>query len=85
VELLPKRSEQQLKPDHTLDCIGLFCPEPVFQTRQALDRIQKGEVLEVWANDPAAEIDIKSLVKRLQLTILGIEKHDDKLRLLIQK
>ena len=44
-----------LKPDKTLDCIGLFCPEPLFQTREQMDSIKVGEVLEVMADDPAAE------------------------------
>ncbi len=43
------------KPDRKLDCIGLYCPEPVFKTRMELDEMKKGEVLEVVADDPAAE------------------------------
>ena len=73
------------KPNLTLDCIGLFCPEPVFQTRIALDRISKGDILEVWADDPAAEGDIASLVNRLQVRILKIERQDGRIRILIQK
>ena len=73
------------KPDHTLDCTGLFCPEPVFQTRQALDKILKGEILEVWADDPAAEADLASLAKRLHAKILKVEKHKDRIRFLLQK
>ena len=73
------------KPDHTLDCLGLFCPEPVFQTRKALDKILKGETLEVWADDPAAEADLASLAKRLQVKVLKIEKRDGRIRFLLQK
>jgi len=44
-----------------------------------------GEVLEVLADDPAAEEDIKSLVKRTGHEILEISKKGDVLRFLIKK
>jgi len=81
---LPEESKEP-KPDHTLDCLSLFCPEPVFQTRKALDKITKGETLEIWADDPAAESDLASLAKRLQVKVLKIEKQDGKIRFLLQK
>lgn len=73
------------KPDRTLDCIGLYCPEPVFRVRLELDKMAAGEVLEVAANDPAAEEDIKSLVKRVGHEILELKKEKDALRFLIRK
>ena len=81
---MPEESEEP-KPDHKLDFIGLFCPEPVFQTRKALDKIPKGETLEIWADDPAAEADLASLAKRLQIKVLKIEKRDGRIRFLLQK
>ena len=73
------------KPDETLDCIGLYCPEPVFRTRLELDKIAVNEVLEVLADDPAAEADIKSLVKRLGHELLKISKENNILRILYMK
>ena len=81
---MPKTSEEH-KPDHTLDCMGLFCPEPVFQTRQALDKISEGEILEVWADDPATGADLASFAKHLHVKILKIEKREDRIRFLFQK
>lgn len=75
----------QAKPDRTLDALGLFCPEPVFRTRLELDNMNVGEVLEVLADDPAAEEDIKSLVKRLEQQLIAIKKEDSTLRFLIKK
>ncbi len=72
-------------PDKVLDCIGLYCPEPVFRTRLALDEMEAGEVLEVTADDPAAEEDIKRLVSRLGHEILSLESDDDQVRFLIRK
>ena len=72
-------------PDKVLDCIGLYCPEPVFRTRLALDEMEAGEVLEVTADDPAAEEDIKRLVRRLGHEILSLESDDDQVRFVIRK
>lgn len=69
----------------TLDCIGLYCPEPLFQTREQIDTIEPGEVLEVFADDPAAEEDLKRFAKRTGNKVLFFEKKDDVLRFLIEK
>jgi len=50
-----------------------------------LDKIDRGEILEVIADDPAAEEDIKSLVKRLGEELLHIQREGTYLRLLIKK
>ena len=72
-------------PNRKLDCLGLYCPEPVFKTRMELDEMKKGEVLEVLADDPAAEEDIKSLIKNLEQEIVSINKDGNKVRILIKK
>jgi TusA-related sulfurtransferase len=74
-----------LNPDKEVDCIGLFCPEPIFRTRTALDEMEKGEILKVTADDPAAEEDIKRLAKRLGHEVLEITKDGDEVTLYIKK
>ena len=76
---------QDLKPKKTLDCIGVYCPVPVFQTRNLMDILEVGDVLEVLADDPAAEEDIKRLAKRTGYEIIKFEKKKDHLRFLIKK
>ncbi len=75
----------KIKADRKLDCLGLYCPEPVYQTRQELDKLAVGQVLEITADDPAAEEDIKRLVKRLGHQLLGLYKEKEKLLFLIKK
>ena len=75
----------EVNPDRTLDCLGLYCPEPVFRTRMELDNMEIGEILEVLADDPAAEADIRSLVKRLEQEIIDVSKDGDTVRILIRK
>jgi TusA-related sulfurtransferase len=73
------------KPDRTLDCIGLYCPEPVFKTRMELDELRLGETLEVLADDPAAESDIRSLVKNLEQELVSVTKEGNTVRIVIKK
>jgi TusA-related sulfurtransferase len=70
----------------TLDATGLYCPEPLFQTRTHLDdEIDIGEILEVLADDPAAEEDIKRLVKRTGHELISFENKTGVFRFLIKK
>jgi TusA-related sulfurtransferase len=75
----------QIKPHQKLDCLGLYCPEPVFRTRIEIDKLDVGQVLEVTADDPAAEEDIKRLVKRLGHQLIEIRKDGEQLQFLIKK
>ena len=75
----------QTKPDRNLDCVGLYCPEPVFRTRQEIDKMAVGEVLEVIADDPAAEEDIPRLVKRLGLEFLEMRKEKNQIHFFLKK
>lgn len=68
-----------------LDCVGLYCPEPVFNTRLALDEMEIGETIEVSADDPAAESDIQSLVKHLGQEIISSTKEGNTIRIVIKK
>jgi len=38
---------EPIKPDQKLNCLGLYCSEPVFRTRIEIDRLAVGQVLEV--------------------------------------
>jgi tRNA 2-thiouridine synthesizing protein A len=73
------------KPKKTLDCIGLYCPEPLFQTREQIDSIDVGDILEVLSDDPAAEEDLKRFAKRTGNEVISFENTDGKLRFLIKK
>lgn len=73
------------KPVKTLDCIGLYCPQPLLQTREQIDTIAVGEILEVLSDDPAAEEDLKRFAKRTGQQIIEFENKDGILRFLIKK
>jgi tRNA 2-thiouridine synthesizing protein A len=71
--------------EKSLDCIGLYCPEPLFQTREAMDGLSVGDTLEVLADDPAAEEDLTRFAKRAGHEIVQIENRGDYKRFLIRK
>jgi len=61
-------------PDAELDCVGLYCPIPIAQTKEEIDKLEVGQVLKVEADDPAAEEDIKRWAKRIGHEIVRFEK-----------
>ena len=43
----------------TLDVKGLSCPMPIVKTKQAIDELEAGDVLEVVATDSGSMSDIE--------------------------
>jgi len=83
-----KKSEtsgEVIKVDKTLDAIGLYCPVPILKTREEIEELSKGQVLEILADDPAAEEDVERWAKRTGNEVLLIEKKDGRLRILVRK
>jgi tRNA 2-thiouridine synthesizing protein A len=74
-----------VKADKTLDCLGLFCPEPVFKTRMQLDEMEIGETLEITADDPAAKSDIENLAENLGQEIVKSVQEGNVTRIIIKK
>ncbi len=73
-------------PKRTLDCVGLFCPEPLYQTRKNIDALEIGEILEVFADDPTAAKDIARFAKRSGHEVVSFEEDENgQLRFLIRR
>lgn len=72
-------------PDAELDCIGLYCPMPIAQTKQEIDNLEPGQILRVEADDPAAEEDIKRWAKRVGHEVIKFEKEDTILTFYIKR
>jgi len=79
------KGERIPQPFKTLDCIGLYCPEPVFRTREEISSVPLGQVLEVLADDPASESDITSWAKHAGQDLLLVEKLKQGFRFLIRR
>ena len=82
---MPERGERFPRPTKSLDCLGLYCPEPVFRTREEISSVPIGQILEVLADDPASESDIRSWAKHAGHEVLSVEERDGGLRFLIKR
>lgn len=78
-------TKENITADASLDCIGLYCPIPIARTREEIDKLEVGQVLEVEADDPAAEEDIKRWAKHTEHEILSFKKEGKILHFMIKK
>ena len=57
--------------DHTLDAIGLRCPEPVMMVRMNIRKIASGETLLIKCDDPSTARDIPSFFRFMEDELLA--------------
>ena len=69
----------------SLDMTGYFCPEPVIRVSEVISDVEVGEVLELLADDPSSEPDIKSWTKRTGHELISSEEKDGVFRFLIRR
>jgi tRNA 2-thiouridine synthesizing protein A len=74
-----------IEPHHTLDVCGLFCPEPVMMLHNIFRDIDAGEVVEVWATDPATTRDIPKFCSFLGHELLVQDERNGKFFYLLKK
>ena len=69
---------------HRLDVLGFHCPVPVAKTREALDGLQPGAVLEVLADDPETLHDMPMLIGRSPHNLVVVHEDRGEFRFLIE-
>lgn len=84
-EVKKQTNPENIEPDESLDCTGLYCPIPVFETRKKIDSIKTGEILEVKTDDPASEEDMKHWAKTTGNELLKIKKAEGNFIFYIKK
>lgn len=65
-----------MEADHTLDARGLLCPLPVLKLRKRLKSLKTGEVVELWADDPAAVVDVQHFCTESGQEFLGLSERE---------
>ncbi|WP_371187421.1 sulfurtransferase TusA [Thalassotalea maritima] len=73
------------KADHTLDAIGLRCPEPVMMVRMNIRKIGIGETLLVLADDPSTTRDIPSFCEFMEHELVAKDTDSGTYKYLIKK
>ena len=69
----------------SFDFRGLKCPLPVLKTKRALKEVKEGEIIEVLADDPAANLDLKHFCEVSGNILVKIIKEKNIINCLIQK
>ncbi len=59
-----------------VDCRNETCPVPLVETRKALRRASKGDVVEVTGTHPSSRKEIPMAVKSMGLELLGVEEEN---------
>ncbi|HSE94343.1 MAG TPA: sulfurtransferase TusA family protein [Methylomirabilota bacterium] len=78
-------TEPQVPADRVVDCLGLFCPMPIVKTREAIQTMATGQVLEMLSDDPASEPDMQSWARRSGNELVGITKDGTIYRFRVRK
>ena len=74
-----------MKADKTLDCVGLYCPMPIFKTAQKMKELASGEVLEIVADDKGIKKDMPAWCNATGNECLGTEEKDGEFHIFVKK
>jgi tRNA 2-thiouridine synthesizing protein A len=74
-----------VKADATLDCIGLYCPMPIYNTAKKLKELKPGQVLEVLADDEGIKEDMPAWCRTTGNELLGIEEENGEYKAYVRK
>jgi tRNA 2-thiouridine synthesizing protein A len=74
-----------MKADHTLDCVGLYCPMPIVKTSQKMKELKPGEVLEVVADDKGIKQDMPAWAQTTGNEFLGVEESGGEIKVYVKK
>lgn len=76
---------RQIPADAVLDVTGLCCPMPVLRSRQAIDRLEPGQILEVRATDPGSRRDIPAWASQLGHEVVQVQEDGGVVHFFIRK
>ncbi|MEP1741050.1 MAG: sulfurtransferase TusA [Kangiellaceae bacterium] len=78
-------NKTDIKVSQSLKLEGLRCPEPVMMIRKSIRAMQTGEILEVFADDPATKRDVPSFCEFMDHHLLAANTQQTPYQYLIRK
>ena len=69
----------------TIDATGLFCPGPVQILRGIIKRVEKGDIVELLADDSDTPSEVKEYCLEEGHTLVSVEEKDGVLRIRVMK
>lgn len=76
---------KHIEANSTVDARGVLCPEPVLRARAGLEALAPGEVMELLATDPHAELDIEVFCASTGHQLLSAIRREDTWHFLVAK
>lgn len=74
-----------MKADATLDCVGLYCPMPIFHMANKLKELKPGQVLELLADDEGIKQDAPAWCRTTGNELLGVEEKQGEYKVYVKK
>lgn len=72
-------------PTAVVDARGLACPRPVIDLAAAIDDAIVGGVVELWADDPAARVDVPVWCRMRRQRLRSVDDVDGAMRFRVEK
>lgn len=69
--------------NNELNCKGMACPMPIIKLNELVKLVSSGETIEIKADDPTFESDIKVWCKRKNYELVSIV-HDEGIKAIIK-
>jgi tRNA 2-thiouridine synthesizing protein A len=70
---------------HLLDARGLRCPRPVLMLAAAINEVDPDAVVELWADDPAAKVDVPVWCRMRRQELQGLDEFDTAVRFRVRR
>ncbi|MDD1768713.1 MAG: sulfurtransferase TusA family protein [Methanomassiliicoccales archaeon] len=71
--------------DETLDCKGLICPRPLFETLKRLKRMETGKTIEVVGDYPFSKSEITEAMEKLGHEVVSVSEEGGTWQIVIRK
>jgi len=78
------REVAQAEQRRIVDSRGSFCPGPITDLFKAYRQANVGDIIELWATDPAAKSDVQAWANKSGNKVLEIADEKDYIRIVVK-
>ena len=82
---MDKAMGTETPPTIEIDACGLTCPLPLLKAKQALNKMNSGEILEIWATDPGSVRDFEVFAEQSGHVLIQSNEISGKYQYLIKR
>jgi tRNA 2-thiouridine synthesizing protein A len=84
IKTTQKDAPDGVRPDDTLDTVGLYCPVPIIKTAERIKRLRPGGVLEILSDDRVILIDMPAWCRSMRHEYLGHRREGGEYHLFVR-